>query len=255
MYQDAINKCIAKAEESQAKSLFQLLLGGIMAGAYIGFAVLLVFTLANVMPDSLKMLVMGAFFGVGLVLIIVAGADLFTGYTMFISVALLNKKIKLGKAVQTMAIVWFANLLGSVFVALLYMMCSTNLLNADSLVHVSALNKTTYDFWALFFRAILCNWLVCLAIWMSFRTSETGKYIATWWCLFAFVVCGYEHCVANMTLLSLSYLGEHSDQYTLMGILYNLSIATLGNLISGMLFVGWAYNKLNQKAAQPEAAN
>ena len=130
-------------------------------------------------------------------------------------------------------------------------MCSTGLLDSDSFLHVAALNKTNYDFWALLFRAMLCNWLVCLAIWMTFRTSETGKYIATWWCLFAFVVCGYEHCVANMTLFSLSLLGDHSPDFNLLGVIYNLAVATLGNTISGMLFVGWAYNKLNKQ----EAAN
>lgn len=97
------------------------------------------------------------------------------------------------------------NLLGSVFVALLYSWGGGGLLPVDtSLVHTVALAKTSQSAMALFFKGALCNWLVCLAIWMAIRTEGAAKFIAIWWCLLAFIASGYEHSVANMTLFALS---------------------------------------------------
>lgn len=95
----------------------------------------------------------------------------------------------------------------------------------------------------LFFRGILCNWLVCLAIWMSARSKEDiAKLVLIWWCLYAFIASGYEHSVANMTLLSLAWLlPNHPDTISLAGWFHNMIPVTLGNIIGGALFVGMAY--------------
>ncbi len=91
-------------------------------------------------------------------------------------------------------------------------------------------------------RAILCNWLVCLALWMAGRTSnDAAKCIVIFWCLFAFIASGFEHSVANMTLFSVALLGEHPESVSLAGMAHNLVWVTLGNLISGSLFMGVAY--------------
>jgi len=246
-YQDTIDKCLMQVENIQGKSFFQLTLGGILAGAYVGFAIILVFTIGDALPSHIRPLVMGASFGIALTLVIIAGSDLFTGYTLFLGIGIFNSKIKLVKALKILCLIWLANLIGSFFIALLYKMCDTSLLNEESFIHIASLKKVTYNFWTLLFRGIMCNWLVCLAIWMCHRTSDTGKFIAIWWCLFAFIACGYEHSVANMTLLSLSWLGVHGDTYTLMAIFYNLGIVTIGNMISGFFFVGWVYNFLAKK--------
>lgn len=97
------------------------------------------------------------------------------------------------------------NLVGSVFVALLYSWGGGSLLPVDtSIVHSVALAKTTAPATVLFFKGALCNWLVCLAIWMAIRTEGAAKFLAIWWCLLAFIASGYEHSVANMTLFALS---------------------------------------------------
>ena len=94
----------------------------------------------------------------------------------------------------------------------------------------------------LFARAILCNWLVCLAIWTSARmTGDAAKCIAIFWCLFAFIGSGFEHSVANMTLLSIALLGNHPDNVTWIGMLHNLVWVSLGNIVSGAGIVGVGY--------------
>ena len=86
------------------------------------------------------------------------------------------------------------------------------------------------------------GWLVCLALWMSARvTSDSAKCIAIFWCLLAFIACGFEHSVANMTVLGLALAGQHPDTVSLAGAAHNLAWVTLGNAIGGGLFVAGAY--------------
>ena len=85
-------------------------------------------------------------------------------------------------------------------------------------------------------RAMLCNWFVCLAIW-----KDTAKCIAIFWCLYAFIASGFEHSVANMTLLSIALLAEHPPTVTLAGLGWNLLWVTIGNAISGAGIVGLGY--------------
>ncbi len=91
-------------------------------------------------------------------------------------------------------------------------------------------------------RGILCNWLVCVALWMSGRTqNDAAKCILIFWCLFAFIASGFEHSVANMTLFSIALLGVHPETVSLSGMAYNLFWVTLGNLLAGSLFVAFGY--------------
>jgi nitrite transporter NirC len=105
----------------------------------------------------------------------------------------------------------------------------------------------------LFAKGILCNWLVCLAIWMCQRVEGAAKFIAIWWCLLAFIASGYEHSIANMTLFALSWFGAHTPEYTLSGIGYNLLWVTLGNTVSGVLFMGLGYWYATPRVQRPVA--
>ncbi len=94
----------------------------------------------------------------------------------------------------------------------------------------------------LVMRGILCNWLVCLALWMAARTSsDTAKLGMIFWCLFAFIASGYEHCIANMTIFAIALLADHPDTVSLAGMGHNLLWVTLGNTISGTVFMAAAY--------------
>ena len=135
------------------------------------------------------------------------------------------------------------NLLGSILVAWLFWQTGGGKLLPDgtSLLHTAALAKTQLPIGALIAKGMLCNWLVCLAIWMCQRVEGSAKFIAIWWCLLAFIASGYEHSIANMTLFALSWFGAHSPDFTLSGIGYNLLWVTLGNTLSGVLFMGLGY--------------
>ncbi|HMG60381.1 MAG TPA: formate/nitrite transporter family protein, partial [Burkholderiales bacterium] len=112
----------------------------------------------------------------------------------------------------------------------------------DTLVMKVAAAKMNGSAVALFARAILCNWLVCLAIWMSARVdSDSAKCIVIFWCLFAFIANGFEHSVANMTLLGLALVGNHPETVSIAGFAWNLAWVTLGNIVGGAIFVAGAY--------------
>lgn len=105
-----------------------------------------------------------------------------------------------------------------------------------------ALAKMSAGALQLFVRGILCNILVCLAVWCGFRCkSDSGKLIMVFWCLFAFIVCGFEHSIANMTQLSVALLNPAGLPITLSGYFYNLIVVTLGNIVGGIVFVALPY--------------
>ena len=246
MFAETLGKCATNAERIlrlRRNNPIGFWIGSAMAGAYVGLGIILIFVLGNFMPPELRPLVMGAFFGIALTLVVVAGAELFTGHTMYLTIGLKKGSVCAGQAGLTLIQSWFGNLLGSILVAGLFALGGGGkiLPDAASLVHSAALAKTTAPVLVLFAKGILCNWLVCLAIWMSLRTEGSGRFIAIWWCLLAFIASGYEHSIANMTLFALSWFGAHGEAYTLAGIAYNLLWVTLGNMVSGILFMGLGY--------------
>jgi nitrite transporter NirC len=100
----------------------------------------------------------------------------------------------------------------------------------------------TLPFWTLVVRGLLCNWLVCLAVWCAARTqSETARLVMIFWCLFAFIGAGFEHSVANMTLLGIGLFLPHAAPVTWTGFAWNLAAVTLGNVVGGACFVAGLY--------------
>jgi len=126
----------------------------------------------------------------------------------------------------------------------------------DPLIVTVAAAKMNAPALQLVARAILCNWLVCLAIWTSARmTNDTAKCIVIFWCLYAFIASGFEHSVANMTLLSIALLAPHPETVTFAGLGWNLLWVTIGNAIAGAGIMGlgyWAASRMPQAA--PAAA-
>ncbi len=259
MYQETIEKCAAIAsriKNTSANNPLSFWIGSLMAGAYVGLGIILIFTLGNLVDPSIRPLVMGATFGIALTLVIIAGAELFTGHTMFLTFGIKTGRLNTVQATGILVQSWTGNLLGSIVVAyLFYLGGGGQILPIDgSLVHKVALAKTTAPALVLFAKGILCNWLVCLAIWMCQRVEGAAKFIAIWWCLLAFIASGYEHSIANMTLFALSWFGAHTPEYTLGGIGYNLLWVTLGNTVSGVLFMGLGYWYATPRAQRPEVA-
>ena len=218
--------------------------GSMMAGAYVGFGIILIFVLGSAADPQSKKLIMGTSFGIALTLVVFAGAELFTGHNMYMPLALFKKKITSNDLILVWVTVWVGNLVGSAFVGILFVLGgASGIIDViDSFVNHVAIDKMTASVVQLLARAMLCNWLVCLALWMAARTNnDTAKCIVIFWCLFGFIASGFEHSVANMTLFSIALLGEHPEAVSLYGAGYNLFWVTIGNLLSGSLFMAGGY--------------
>jgi len=216
----------------------------IMAGAYVGIGLILIMTLGNEAEIASRKLIMGCFFGITLTLIIFAGAELFSGHTMYMTFGFFYKKVGFFTVIKDWFICWYGNLFGAMLLSILFAAGGGGgwLDDPSSLIHSVASAKMNSSIIELLARAIICNWLICLAIWMTAKAkSDTAKCILIFWCLFAFVAAGYEHGVANMTVFTISMLGSHPDDVTFMGGFYNLAWVSVGNIIGGAGFIGVAY--------------
>ena len=215
-----------------------------LAGMFIGFGVLLVFTLSGALAGApYTKLVMGCCFGVALSLVVMAGAELFTGNNLVMTAGILKKTVTAGEALKLWAVCWIGNLAGGVLLAIIYN--ATGLYSDATLGAMTgaAAAKMTAGFIPLLTRGILCNTLVCLAIWCGFRCkTEAGKLVMIFWCLLAFFATGFEHSVANMTLLTLALINNGGNEAISMGgYWFNLLVVTLGNMIGAILLVAVPY--------------
>lgn len=161
MFTDTINKCAANAARIarlSANNPLGFWVSSAMAGAYVGLGIILIFTLGNLLEPAVRPLVMGATFGIALTLVIIAGSELFTGHTMFLTLGVKAGAISHGQMWTILPQTWLGNLAGSVFVALLYRWGGGSLLPVDtSLLHTVALAKTSAPAAVLFFKGALCN--------------------------------------------------------------------------------------------------
>ena len=220
------------------------IIGALMAGAYVGLGVILVFSVGGQIDPAYRKLVMGTSFGIALTLVVFAGSELFTGHTMYMTFGWLRHQIKPLDLVKVWAASWTGNLIGSIGLATLFVISGGGELLQDGAAFLQniAAFKMHSSAIELVARAALCNWLICLALWMAARTqSDAAKCIVIFWCLFGFIASGFEHSIANMTLLSIALLIEHPPTVTLMGMAHNLAWVTLGNILGGAVFMGLGY--------------
>lgn len=170
MFTDTINKCAANAARIarlSANNPLGFWVSSAMAGAYVGLGIILIFTLGNLLDPSVRPLVMGATFGIALTLVIIAGSELFTGHTMFLTFGVKAGTISHGQMWAILPQTWLGNLVGSVFVAMLYSWGGGSLLPVDtSIVHSVALAKTTAPAMVLFFKVhCVTGWFVWQSGW------------------------------------------------------------------------------------------
>jgi nitrite transporter len=227
-------------------------ISSMMAGAYVGIGIILIFTLGQQVEAALRSLVMGACFGIALTLVVFAGSDLFTGHTMFMTIGVARGSVDLAALARCWALSWIGNLVGSVFLAIVFWLAGGGQILKDGadLIFAASTAKMNAPVLALLARGALCNWLVCLALWTSARaTSDAAKCILIWWCLFAFIAAGFEHSVANMTVFSIALLGNHPASVSIVGMFYNLLWVTIGNVIGGAGFVALGYLGASPKEA------
>ena len=258
----AVATGVAKANLGPAKAL----VGGFLAGAYIAFGALLAIDVsAGLDPATwggLITLFTGLVFSLGLILVVIGGAELLTGNMMYIPIAVLSKRTTVAKMLLNWLWVTIGNLLGSLAVA--YFLADVtgvikhgakgtagaNWIRLDALSMSKAVTETHLE---QFVRAIGCNWLVCLAVWLAVAaTTVSGKILAIVFPITAFVALGFDHVVANMFFLPAAIF-VNAGHVTLANTVANLIFAFLGNAIGAGLFVSGAYWFLYLKDA-PAAA-
>lgn len=242
----------AAAKARSARSLPRYLLSSALAGAYVGVAVVLLVSVSAPLAAAgspATRLVQAAVFGVALVLVVFAGAELFTGNVMVMLQGLRSRTVTWGQ----LAGVWVASLSGNVAGSLLLAGAvhggGTLSGPGAELVAATTAAKAAAAGPQLLWRAVLCNALVCLGLWMAGRaTSDAARAVVLWWALLAFIGSGFEHSVANVTVFGLGIL-QGSAQ--IGDLVRNLAWTVPGNIVGGGLVVGLAYAWIGRPAAAP----
>lgn len=250
----------AAVDAGKAKTLLspdKMLLLGFLAGAYIaagGFLAVAVGGGVNVetLGVGIQKLLFAGVFPVGLMLVVIAGSELFTGNCLLPPIAFFAGEAKMGGVLKNWIWVYIGNFLGSVFVALCFTHF-TGLFGAEpwhSYIIKIAESKVALGPWKIFWRAVGCNWLVTLAVWISIAADDIiGKIFAIWFPIMAFVALGFEHSVANMFFIP---AGMFAGANVTVGqfLIGNLLWATLGNIVGGVILVAGVYYYLYLKGAK-----
>jgi formate/nitrite transporter len=259
------------AAETGAKKVHRswdrVLVSAFLAGAYIAFGGLVAITVSSGLDPStwgtLPTLFTGAAFTLGLVLVVIAGSDLATGNMLLVPLSAMRGKIGVSDVVRNLTLVLLGNLIGALFVAY-FMAVQTGVighpnstgsaaLTYERLAQIAVGKATEHTAWQTFLRGVGCNWLVCLAVWMSLAArSVSGKILAIFFPIMAFVAMGFDHVIANMFFIPAGIWAGVPD----LGwgdALWNWLLAGLGNLVGAVLFVATSYWYLFLKG-QPDRA-
>lgn len=243
--------------------VFRLLLLGILAGAFIAFASQgSNVAIHNIESVGIAKALAGALFTTGLMMVLITGAELFTG-NMLIVVSCLDGRSKWFGLLKNWFFVYLGNFIGSMIIVVLIILSGQfNFSNGflGGFTIKTASYKVSLSFSNAFFMGILCNWLVCMAVWMAFAARDiAGKLLAVFFPIWLFITSGFEHSIANMYYIPAGILarsnpswanaaiemGVSSDKLNSLNwsgfFVKNLIPVTLGNIIGGALFVGTIY--------------
>ena len=241
-----------------ATDLSKVFVLALLAGAFIAFASVFYTVVVHnsTMSPGITRLVGGLSFCLGLILVVIAGAELFTGNNLLI-MAYVDKKITLKQMVANWGAVFIGHLIGSLGVVFLIYLSDEWLMTGGAVGAKAILianEKVNLSFTAAFARGILCNALVCLAVWLCFAChSVTDKILAIIFPVTAFVAMGFEHSVANMYFIPAGIIAQYNPEImkvvgtvdlshlNFMGFMANLLPVTLGNIAGGSVFVGMVY--------------
>jgi formate/nitrite transporter len=235
-----------------------------LAGAFIGFGALyatLVVSDAATLGFAVSRLLAGFVFSLGLILVVVAGAELFTGNNL-LAMAWADGKVTTWEVLRNWTVVCVANLVGALGLAVLVFLSGHTDMNhgaiANTYLQIAA-SKTAMPFWTAFFRGVLCNVLVCMAVWMTLAgRSVVDKLIAIVFPISAFVAAGFEHSIANMYIIPLAMmlkaagaaLPPGGETIGLLGLARNLAPVIAGNLIGGSVLVALVYHVIYRRPAR-----
>lgn len=241
--------------------ILSLVMLGILAGAFIGLGALYFVLIKSdtSLGFATSQVLGGVAFSLGLILVIIAGAELFTGNNL-LAMAWAEGKISTYDILKNWIIVCIANFIGAAGLAVLVFLSGHNDMNngaiAEQYIKI-AIIKTSLPFWSAFFKGVLCNVLVCMAVWMAFAgRSVIDKVVVIVFPISAFVAAGFEHCIANMYFIPLAMLEQTfgnsnltSAAVTWTGFINNLAPVIMGNLVGGSIFVTLIYHIIYRRNA------
>lgn len=257
----------ALIETSKVKSsmpIKRMVIFGIFAGAYIAFAgaganMAAYGLLSSTETFGLGKILSGTIFTVGLIMVVLGGAELFTGNTTMIA-AVIDKRITVSSVLKNWVIVYICNFIGGVLIA--FMVYYSGVLNSGegmlgAMTVKIAAGKVNMSFGSAFVSGILCNWLVCMAVWLSTGAQTTvGKILSIFFPIWLFVTAGFEHSVANMYFIPAGIFAKSNQMFTALSEMgfdalanlnwsgmfeLNLLPVTLGNIVGGAVCVAIGY--------------
>jgi len=249
----ASNTGVAKVQ----KKISSLLIFSFLAGVFIAFAaegstMAAHNLLANPATTGLARALTGAIFSTGLMMILLAGGELFTG-NMLIVIPVLDRKVNIRQMLLNWMLVYIGNLIGSLFIAWLMnlsgLFAASGGLFGGMTIKIAA-NKTQLPFHTAFVLGVMCNLLVCFAVWTSFASRDAaGKILTVFFIISLFVISGFEHSIANMYYIPAGILAKQNPQWAAMSqisaeqlvtlnwvnfAVRNLIPVTLGNIVGGV---------------------
>ncbi|GAA3383556.1 formate/nitrite transporter family protein [Cryptosporangium minutisporangium] len=254
---DVAHAAVATGIKKAHQRWDKVLIGGFLAGAYISFGGLVAITVSSGMnPEiwgTLPTLFTGAAFTLGLVLVLIAGSHLLTGNMLLVPLGAMQDRLTMGEVVRNLTLVLIGNLAGALFVAF-FLAIQTGVIGSigsdagspgaltyERLAGIAEAKGLHESAWQIFLRAVGCNWLVCLAVWLSLAADSVGsKILGVFFPIMAFVAMGFDHVVANMFFLPAGIFAGVPD----LGwddTLRNWLFAFLGNLVGAVVFVASAY--------------
>lgn len=266
---EIIGNMISSAKVKSEMPVLKMIILGFIAGMFIAMGGCAANVASHAVSDAgIAKLISGAIFPVGLMMIVIIGGELFTGNCLMIT-GVLDGQVKWYKMIKNLLVVYFSNFLGGLFVA--FCACymgqfdmSGGLLGAYTIK--IAVAKTGLGFGEAFVSGIFCNILVCAAVLMAAGARDiSGKIFGIFFPIFAFVISGFEHCVANMYYIpagifaamnngyeqkAMEMYGVSTDGLTIGALFGNLLPVTLGNIVGGTLIVGVLYYLAHIKLAK-----
>ena len=254
MFNEEFNK-VAGAAKAKSDLLKNNKLGyfvsSMLAGIFVGMAIMLIFTIGGLLTAAespATKIVMGISFGGALSLVVFAGSELFTGNNFVMAVGSLNKSLSWVDTIKVWIVSFIGNLVGSILAGYMFYLTGLAKGPVGEFIANTAATKMSLPAQELFFRGLFCNILVCLAVWCTFRCKDdVSKLIMIFWCLFIFITAGFEHSIANMTLLTIGLLSPGTAAVSIAGYAYNIGVVTLGNMIGGIFFVAVPYYLISRK--------
>lgn len=251
--ESAVNAAINKS----TLPLLPMILLGFLAGTYIAmggyFMIVVTQDAAQFVGIGMSKLLGGIVFAMGLFLVVAAGGELFTGNCLM-PIGLLSRKITWRGMVRSLSVVYAANFAGALFFA--WMIFQSGLLTESTSKYALSIAaaKVRIPLFQMIVRGVLCNWFVCLAVWLTFGALDmSGKFVALLLPIAAFVAMGFEHCVANMFFLPLGMMIQNGTTpvITVAAVFRNLIPVTAGNIMGAAILVSVIYFFAYRKKLAP----